>query len=131
MSEVRKRVASMIWMAIDPRTPEPEAVAAISAIRRMNVSIDELKLARGNAASRVEVVERVPEFTDPEMVFGKWKGRRLSQIAMAAPGYLHWLLTSGVAKGYLVEQVELCLAGAKPKIQTYGAASTTAPTTTK
>jgi len=112
-------VASMIWLAIDPRTPDAEAIASLQAIRRMNVSLDELKLALGNAAARVEVVEKVPEFVDPVMPFGKHKGKRLTEIASTAPGYLHWLLDNADLKDFLANQVELALSVAgKPRTGT-------------
>ncbi len=118
MNDVRKKVAAMIWLAIDPRTAEAEAIAALLGIRRMKVSLDELKLALGNAAIRETVVERVPEFIDPVMPFGKHKGKRLSAISKEAPGYLAWILDNTEVKEFLAGQIELALAGAVPKMPT-------------
>jgi len=105
------KVATMIWMAIDPRTPEGEATASLLALRRMNVSLDELKVALGNAAAQVRVVEKVPEFVDPVMSFGKHEGKRLSAIARSAPGYLHWALSNmDRLDPFLRDQMKLALA---------------------
>lgn len=35
-----KKIATMLRMALDPRTPEEEAIAALRALRRLEVSID-------------------------------------------------------------------------------------------
>jgi uncharacterized protein (DUF3820 family) len=110
--EPRKKVAALIWLAIDPRTGEPEALAALLAIRRLNVSLDELKLALGNAANRETVVERAPEFLDPIFPFGRHKGKRVSEIPTA---YLMWVLDNTSVTGTLATQIELAIAGAKGK----------------
>ncbi len=109
MSDTNTKLAAMIWMAIDQRTPEGEATAALLALRRMEVSMDDLKAALGTASQRIIVVEKVPEFLNPEMPFGKHKGTRLSVIADEAPGYLHWLLDNTDLNPSLKTQVELAL----------------------
>lgn len=109
MSEPDKKIATMIWLAVDPRTPEGEAVASLQALRRMNVSLNELKLALGNAAAQVQVVEKTPEFLDPVQPWGKFKGKRLSEIAREKPDYLHWMLDKCNLSEFLATQVELAL----------------------
>jgi hypothetical protein len=125
MSEVRKKLASMIWLAIDSRTPEPEAQAALAGIRRMNASLDELKLALGNAATEVRVVERTPEFVDPVIGFGKYgpksgKPLKLSEIVREHPQYFSWLLAKLDEPGstfkvdnWMRNQIELAILNAK------------------
>lgn len=113
MNDANTKVAAMIWMAIDPRTPEGEATASLLAMRRMELSMDDLKSALGVASQRVVAVhvEKVPEFVDPVMPFGKHKGRRLSDIADDSPGYLHWLLDNTELKDFLRTQVQLAIGG--------------------
>lgn len=127
MSEPRKKLASMIWLAIDPRTPEPEAQAALAGIRRMNASLDELKLALGNAATEVRVVERTPEFVDPVITFGKYSGKnggkamKLSEIVREHPGYFPALLAKQDANDgsgwklddWMRNQIKLAILNAK------------------
>jgi hypothetical protein len=125
VSEPRKKLAAMIWMAVDPRTSEPEATAALLGIRRLNPTLDELKLALGNAATEVRIVERTPEFVDPVCPFGKYgakstKPMKLSEIASEHPAYLPAILArqdepgnTWIINDWLRNQIELAILNAK------------------
>lgn len=87
------KIAKLARVALDYRTPEPEAQAALRFIRAQEADwvtvTTAIALTAGISASQT----RPPDsFQDPVMPFGKYKGRKLSRIASSDPDYLCWVL---------------------------------------
>lgn len=112
-----KKIATMIWMAIDPRTPEGEAEAALRGLRRLGVSREQLATALGSAhatATKVVYKNKVPDFLDPQMPFGKWAGFKLSHIMREEPSYLCWVLGNLHLNSFYDEQIKMAVMAAEP-----------------
>src|SRR5438552_722906 len=100
------KINALLWLAVDPRTPEGEAQAALAALRRM-----ELAPSQVQGKLSIPAQER-PRFFDPVMPFGQFSEKagnpkRLSQIADEQPSYLWWLLDQEWLNPSLREQIEL------------------------
>ena len=84
------RTLKLVRLCMDYRTPEPEALAALRALR--NEQLD----WHGIAVSLAQTVVRRPEprrlRSADIMPFGKYKGDTISMIAEDDPEYLEWVL---------------------------------------
>ncbi len=84
-----ERLVKLARVALDFRTVEPEAFAALRAIRAQEADWCQVTTAIAESlavAPRVNGSERMP--------FGKYKGTRLAEIAEDDPDYLVWVLSN-------------------------------------
>ncbi|MHC1763108.1 MAG: hypothetical protein AB9869_02215 [Verrucomicrobiia bacterium] len=95
-------------LAMDPRTPEGEAIAALRCMRSQ-AHTDWLAVAKAVIAEHPITGSETITWDDLRMQFGQHKGCTLSWIAQHNYSYLHWLATEARIGAYLRQQIELVI----------------------
>jgi hypothetical protein len=105
-----QKLIKMLRLAVDPRTPEAEAMTALAILRKnvsewsevkvalLNHSIQEYEESRARKFSHehgaIQRMEVQKNFRDARFHFGKHEGLWISEVARKNFGYILWLLDS-------------------------------------
>ena len=74
----------LLTIAIDPRTPKAEACNALVRLRAR------AKQRNIDVWTALQHMRPMPRAMEPLMLFGQYRGRRVSDVATCDPNYLLW-----------------------------------------